>query len=294
MTGEARMSFLKRLNSGETLLADGAMGTMLQAAGLEKGHAPEEFNLTNPEKVLAVHRGYVEAGSEIILTNTFGGSRFRLDKYGLGDRVYEICRRAAEIGREAGDAFVAGSLGPTGEYFSPMGSLTSELAIEAFAEQARGLADGGADLLVIETMSDLQEVEAAVQGARQVTDLPLVCTMTFQHRLHTIMGVKPSQAAETLTQWQVAALGANCGTGPQEVEQVLAQMKEAVPEAVLVAKPNAGVPRLIQGRTEFDATPELMAEYAQRFQRLGVTIIGACCGSTADHIAAMARALGKG
>lgn len=288
------MGFLERLNSGETLLADGAMGTMLQAAGLEKGHAPEELNLTDPEKILAVHRGYVDAGSEIILTNTFGGSRFRLQKYGLGEKVYEICRRAAEIARGAGRVFVAGSMGPTGEFFAPVGKLTSDAAMEAFAEQARGLADGGADLLVIETMSDLREVEAAVLGARQGTDLPLVCTMTFQQRLHTMMGVSPSQAAATLADWGVAALGANCGTGPQEVEQVLAQMKEAAPQALLVAKPNAGVPRLVKGRTEFDATPELMAEYALRFQRLGVTIIGACCGSTPEHIAAMARALGKG
>jgi 5-methyltetrahydrofolate--homocysteine methyltransferase len=287
------MGFLESLNGGETLLADGAMGTMLQAAGLEKGHAPEKLNLTDPDKVLAVHRGYVEAGSEIILTNTFGGNRFRLDKYGLGDEVYEICRRAAEIAREAGEVFVAGSIGPTGEFFAPLGKLTAQQATEAFAEQARGLRDGGADLLVIETMSDLQEVEAAVNGARQATDLPLVCTMTFQQKLHTIMGVSPSQAADTLAGWGVAALGANCGTGPQEVRQVLAQMKDACPQALLVAKPNAGVPRLVQGRTEFDATPELMAEYAQRFERLGVTIIGACCGSTPQHIAAMARALGK-
>jgi methionine synthase I (cobalamin-dependent) len=287
------MGFLDKLNGGETLLADGAMGTMLQAAGLEKGHAPEELTLTDPEKVLTVHRGYVEAGSEIILTNTFGGNRFRLDKYGLGHKVYEICRRAAEIAKEAGEVFVAGSIGPTGEFFAPLGKLTAQQAREAFAEQARGLKDGGADLLVIETMSDLQEVEAAVEGARQATDLPLVCTMTFQQKLHTIMGVSPSQAAVTLAGWGVAALGANCGTGPQEVEQVLAQMKETVPQAVLVAKPNAGVPRLVKGRTEFDATPELMAEYAERFERLGVTIIGACCGSTPQHIAAMARALGK-
>jgi 5-methyltetrahydrofolate--homocysteine methyltransferase len=287
------MGFRERLAAGETILADGAMGTMLQAAGLERGHAPEELNLTDPEKVLAVHRGYVNAGSEIILTNTFGGNRFRLEKYGLGDMVYEICRRASEIAREAGDVFVAGSIGPTGEFFAPVGKLTAEEAREAFAEQARGLADGGADLLVVETMSDLKEVEAAVQGARQTTDLPLVCTMTFQQRLHTVMGVTPSQAVAALTEWGIAAVGANCGTGPQEVEQVLAQMKETAPQAMLVAKPNAGVPRLVQGRTEFDATPQLMAEYAERFARLGVTIIGACCGSTPEHIAAMASTLGK-
>lgn len=287
------MDFVERLATGETVLADGAMGTMLQAAGLEKGHAPEEFNLTNPEKVLAVHQGYVDAGSEIILTNSFGGNKYRLGKYGLGEKVYDLNRRAAEIALKAGASFVAGSIGPTGEFFAPLGTLTPEEAKETFAEQARGLADGGVDLLVIETMSDLSEMEAAIQGARQATDLPLVCTMTFQQKLHTIMGTSARQAAEALASWGAAALGANCGTGPEEVEKVLEQMKGAVPDAILVAKANAGVPRLVQGRTEYNATPELMAEYAGRFAQMGVTIIGACCGSTPEHIAAMAEALGK-
>jgi 5-methyltetrahydrofolate--homocysteine methyltransferase len=274
-------------------LADGAMGTMLQAAGLARGHAPEEMNLTQPDKVLAVHKGYVDAGSELILTNTFGANRFRLEKSGLAESIYAISRRAAEIARDSGASFVAGSIGPTGELFAPLGTLTPDAARGTFGEQAKGLADGGVDLLVIETMSDLQEVEAAVQAAHEHTDLPLVCTMTFQQKLYTVMGVSPQQAAETLSAWGVAAKGANCGTGPQEVEQVLAQMREAVPDAVLVAKPNAGVPRLVEGRTEFNATPELMADHAQRFAQAGVTIIGACCGSTPQHIAAMARALGK-
>jgi 5-methyltetrahydrofolate--homocysteine methyltransferase len=287
------MGFLDRLATGETIMADGAMGTMLQAAGLEKGHAPEEMNLTYPDKVLAVHRGYVDAGSELILTNTFGGNRFRLDKYGLADRVYEISRLAAEIARESGAVFVAGSIGPTGEFFAPVGNLNAEEAREAFTEQAKGLADGGVDVLVIETMSDLKEVEAAIQGARDSTDLPILCTMTFQHKLHTVMGVSARQAAEKLGGWGVAAMGANCGTGPEEVEKVLEEMRHTSPQAVLIAKPNAGVPRLVEGRTEYDASPELMAQYAQRFAQSGVTIIGACCGSTPEHMAAMARALGK-
>jgi 5-methyltetrahydrofolate--homocysteine methyltransferase len=287
------MRFLDRLHSGETLLADGAMGTMLQAAGLEKRHAPEEMNLAHRDKVLAVHRGYVDAGSELLLTNTFGANRFRLNKYGLADRVYELSRLGAEIARESGAVFVAGSMGPTGEFFPPVGKLNVEEARDTFAEQARGLADGGVDALVIETMSDLKEVEAAIQGARESTDLPVLCTMTFQHNLHTLMGVSPSQAAQTLGGWGVAAMGANCGTGPEEVERVLEQMEQVSPQAVLMAKPNAGLPRLVQGRTEYDATPELMAEYAQRFAQSGVTIIGGCCGSTPEHIAAMARALGK-
>jgi 5-methyltetrahydrofolate--homocysteine methyltransferase len=287
------MGFLDRLASGETILADGAMGTMLQAAGLEKGHAPEEMNLTCRDKVLGVHRGYVDAGSELLLTNTFGANRFRLNKYGLADRVYELSRLAAEIARESGALLVAGSMGPTGEFFPPVGKLNVDEAREAFAEQARGLADGGVDTLLIETMSDLQEVQAAIQGARESTDLPLLCTMTFQHKLHTVMGVSARQAAETLSSWGLAAMGANCGSGPEEVEKVLEQMKQISPQAVLMAKPNAGVPRLVEGRTEFTATPTLMAEYAQRFVQLGVTIIGACCGSTPEHIAAMARALGR-
>jgi 5-methyltetrahydrofolate--homocysteine methyltransferase len=287
------MGFRERLATGEVILADGAMGTMLQAAGLEKGHAPEELNLTDADKVLAVHRGYVEAGSEIILTNSFGGNKHRLGKYGLEAQVYDLNRAAAQIAKIAGALFVAGSIGPTGELFAPLGTLTPEGAREAFAEQARGLADGGVDLLVIETMSDLEEVEAAVQGVRQSTDLPLVCTMTFQQKLHTVMGVNAAQAAEALAGWDTLAIGANCGTGPEEVEKVLERMKEVVPNTPLVAKANAGVPRLVKGRTEYDATPEVMAEYAGRCAQMGVTIIGACCGSTPEHIAAMAEALGK-
>jgi len=287
------MGFLNRLATGEIILGDGAMGTMLQAAGLEKGHAPEEWNLTHPEKVLAVHRGYIDAGSEMILTNSFGGNRFRLAKYGWEEKVYELNHRAAELATEAGDILVAGSMGPTGEFFPPLGTLTFEGAREAFAEQAKGLADGGADLLIIETMADLKEVEAAINGARESTDLPLVCTMTFDTKLHTVMGVSPKKAAETLNSWEVQTIGANCGTGPQEVEKVMEEMKEACPEAVLVAQPNAGLPRLLQGRTQYDATPEVMAHYALRYAELGVRIIGACCGSTPQHIAAMARALGK-
>jgi methionine synthase I (cobalamin-dependent) len=287
------MGFLDRLATGETILADGATGTMLQAMGLEKGQAPEEWNLTHPQQVLAMHRAYIDAGSEMILTNSFGGNKFRLGKYDLQGKVYELARRAAELAREAGDALVAGSIGPTGEFFAPVGTLTSEEATEAFAEQARGLADGGVDLLLIETMADLKEVEAAVSAARQSSDLPLVCTMTFGAKAHTMMGVSAREAAETLTGWGAVAIGANCGTGPEEVEQVIEEMKGACPEAVLVAQPNAGIPRLVDRQTRYDATPEVMADYAVRYAQLGVRIIGACCGSTPEHIAAMARALGK-
>jgi methionine synthase I (cobalamin-dependent) len=295
------MGFLERLAGGETILADGATGTMLQAMGLEKGHAPEEWNETHREQVLAMHRAYIDAGSELILTNSFGGNRLRLTKYGLEGKIYDLNRKAAELAREAvdalrqgsGQALVAGSMGPTGEFFPPVGKLTPEEATAAFAEQARGLADGGVDVLLIETMADLKEVEAAINGARQSTGLALMCTMSFGVKAHTVMGVSARQAAETLAAWGVQALGANCGTGPEEVEQVIREMKEACPEAVLMAKPNAGIPRLVERQTLYDAGPEVMAEYAVRYAGLGVRIIGACCGSTPEHIAAMARALGK-
>jgi len=287
------MGFLDRLATGETILADGATGTMLQAMGLEKGHAPEEWNLTHPEQVLAMHRAYIDAGSEMILTNSFGGNRYRLAKYGLEEKIYELARRAAELARKAGGTLVAGSMGPTGEFFAPVGTLTLEEATEAFAEQARGLYDGGVNLLLIETMADLKEVEAAINGARQSTDLPLVCTMTFGAKAHTMMGVSAREAAETLTAWGAVAIGANCGTGPEEVEQVVEEMKGARSEAVLAAQPNAGIPRLVDRQTRYDATAEVMADYAVRYAQLGVRIIGACCGSTPEHIAAMARALGK-
>jgi 5-methyltetrahydrofolate--homocysteine methyltransferase len=289
------------------IMADGGMGTMLMAAGLLFGDPPEQWNVL-PEKqghVRAIHRGYLDAGAQIILTNSFGGNPFRLKLHNLQGQVFELNRAAAELARaEAGDrAVVAGSIGPSGELFEPMGALTYDAAVAGFAAQAAGLAAGGADVLWIETMSDLNEVRAAVAGARQAApDLPVVATMTFDTRGFTMMGVSPADALAALSGMGLAAAGGNCGNGPDEIEGVIHAMRVAIDNSdagleaqasslPLIAKSNAGMPQIIDGRAVYSGTPDIMADYARRVRALGADIIGACCGSTPDHIRAMARAL---
>lgn len=284
------------LTSHDYILADGGMGTMLMGAGLEQGDPPEQWNVLHPDQVRAVHRGYIEAGAQIILTNSFGGSRFRLKLHGLQGRVAEFNRAAAEVARAEADAaphdvVVAGSMGPSGELLRPLGTLTFEEARDGFAEQAAALTEGGVDVLWIETMSDLREVQAAVEGARSVSDLPVVTTMTFDTHGHTMMGVSPVKALEALREFQPLALGGNCGNGPAEIEGVIQAMHSADPNVVLVAKSNAGIPELVNGEIVYSGTPEVMAGYALRVRDLGARIIGACCGSTPAHVQAMAEAL---
>ena len=283
----------QRLSGKGVLVADGAMGTMLQAAGLPEGTAPESWNLTHPEKILDLHRAYLEAGSQIILTNSFGGSRFRLGKKGLQDKVHEVNRAAAALAKEAAgqEAFVAGSMGPTGELMKPLGALSYVVALEAFAEQAKALAEGGADAILVETMSDLNEAKAAIVGAKQATDLPILCTLSFDTQRHTMMGVSPRRAVKELWPLGLVAIGGNCGQTLDDMEEVVRQMRAAVPEATLMAKPNAGLPRMVDDQAVYDVTPQVMAEYALRYAELGAKIVGGCCGSTPAHIKAMADAL---
>lgn len=288
--------FLELIARGEPVVADGGMGTMLMNAGLMFGDPPEQWNVL-PDKqphVRAIHRGYLDAGSQIILTNSFGGTAFRLKLHNLQDRVFELNRAAAELARaEAGEnAVVAGSIGPSGELFEPMGALTFDAAVAGFAAQAAGLAAGGVDVLWVETMSDLQEVRAAVVGARQAAPhLPVVATMTFDTRGFTMMGVSPAQAIEELADLNLAALGGNCGNGTAEIEGVVYGMSQTGTALPLIAKSNAGMPDMVDGRAVYNGTPEIMAEYARRVRALGATIIGACCGSSPAHIAAIAQAL---
>jgi len=281
------------------ILADGAMGTMLFEAGLQFGDPPEAWNLEHPDRVQAIHRAYLDAGSQIILTNTFGGNRFRLGMHNLQAKVPELNRAAVEIAREAakeagGRALVAGDIGPSGGILLPVGEMQFVEAAAGFAEQAAALVAGGADVIWIETMSDLEEVRAAIEGVRQASPrLPIIATMTFDTRGHTMMGVTPEEAVRALSGWGAAAVGGNCGNGPDEILAVVQKMRAAAPGVVLVAKANAGLPELQNGRAVYRAGPKAMADYALAVSAAGAHIVGACCGSTPDHVRAMAEALGR-
>jgi 5-methyltetrahydrofolate--homocysteine methyltransferase len=279
-------------------LADGAMGTMLHAAGLTSGGAPEEWNAERPDILKGIHQAYVEAGSQIITTNSFGGNRFRLMLHNNESRVRELNLAAARIAREVADAaprevLVAGDIGPSGEILFPLGTRQPEEVRDAFAEQAAALAEGGVDFFLIETMSALEEVTAAVEGIKSTTDLPIAATMTFDTHFRTMMGVKPAQAVEALYDLGIVVMGANCGNGPDEIERVVTDLAAAKPANVfLIAQSNAGLPKWKNKEVSYDGSPEVMADYALKMRALGVNVLGACCGSTPDHIRAMREALG--
>jgi len=286
-------NFKDRLNESGILIADGATGTMLQNAGLPYGATPESWNLENPSAVRALYRAYVDAGSDIILTNTFGGTRPRLERDSLGEKTAEINRTAARLAREVAgkDIIVFGDIGPTGKLLKPLGPLVPADAVDAFAEQALALAEGDADAILIETMSDLNEAQLAIEGVRKVVGLPIIVTFSFDTRGHTMMGIKPALAAREIWAMGVAAVGANCGRTLNETLTAIQAMREAVPEAVLMAKPNAGLPHADGSDLVYDVTPAIMAEYALQFAEVGVKIFGGCCGSTPEHIRAVAKAL---
>ncbi|MBI1779348.1 MAG: betaine--homocysteine S-methyltransferase [Proteobacteria bacterium] len=291
-------SFLELLQIRPYLVADGAMGTNLFSQGLMSGEAPELWNVDHPERVARVHRGFVEAGSDIVLTNSFGGTRQRLKLHNAQDRVIELNRAAARIARGVADAagrkvIVGGSIGPTGELFQPLGALSHADAVAAFAEQAQGLAEGGVDVLWIETMSAREEVAAAAEAAA-ATGLPIVTTMSFDTNARTMMGVTPADFARfthTLGT-RPAAFGANCGVGPGELlDSVLLMAGAAAADDVIIAKGNCGVPQYMDGAIHYSGSPEQMATYARLALDAGARIIGGCCGSSYEHLAAIAGAL---
>jgi len=293
------MDPLSRLLAAKrVLLADGAMGTSLFARGLESGGSPELWNLEQPDHVRAVHLGFVDAGSDLLLTNSFGANRKRLALHGAEGRVAELNQAAARLARDAADAagrpvLVAGDIGPTGEIFAPVGTFAAAEGEAVFAEQATALAEGGVDLLWIETISSAEELAAAVAGAASA-GLPIVATMTFDTRGRTMMGLTCEAAMRLRADLAVrpAAFGANCGTGPaQLVESVLGLMAAALPGDVIVAKGNCGLPHYHDGEIRYDGTPEIMADYACLARDAGARIIGGCCGTTPQHIEAMALAL---
>ncbi len=284
----------QKLSEPGIIVMDGATGTQLQNLGLPPGMAPELWNLQNPEAIKQHHKAYVDAGSDAILTNTFGGSRPRLEMEQSGHLTYDINVAAAALAREvAGDGvLVLGSLGPTGLLMEPMGELTYETAVAYFAEQAGALAEGGADGIQVETMSDLQEAKAAIAGAHQATDLPVTVTMSFDMHGRTMMGVKPEDAVQELWAMDVLAVGVNCGRTLEENLIALTTMRTVAPEVTLMAKPNAGLPRMEgMGEAIYDVTPETMAKYALKFGTQHVKMLGGCCGSNPAHITAVKEVL---
>lgn len=274
------------------LLVDGAMGTELFALGLDAGAPPELWNVDEVDRLVSVHERYIAAGSDIILTNTFGGNGFRLMLHELQDRVVELNAAGARAARRAADAvdrkvLVAGSMGPTGELLVPMGSMTTSTCADAYADQAQGLTEGGADLLWIETMSDLAEVEAAIEGARTTSPLPIVACLSFDTAGRSMMGVTARQAVEHLEKLGVAAVGANCGNNLADTEAALAEMLTVDTDLPLVCKANAGIPEWKGDALSYSGSPDVMAAHTHRLQQAGVSLIGACCGSGPDHLALM-------
>ncbi|MGE5073477.1 MAG: bifunctional homocysteine S-methyltransferase/methylenetetrahydrofolate reductase [Anaerolineae bacterium] len=286
---------LERLTS-EVLLADGAMGTMLHSHGVSFDKCFDELNLTNPGAVAEIHRAYIDAGAQLILTNTFGSNRFKLSKHGLGDRVGEINRMGVELARRTvaatfKDVMVAGDIGPLGVRIAPFGRVQPEQARQAFAEQIDALCGAGADLIVMETMSDLFEILEAVHAAKQTCTLPVVASVTFTRDDRTLLGDDPRKIATELDRAGADVIGVNCSGGPAQLLRILKLMRHAVPSGHFWVKPNAGWPEQVGGRIMYPADPEYFGEYAVSFRAAGAHVIGGCCGTTPQHIAAMRRAL---
>ena len=289
-----REAFRSLLSEGP-LLADGGMGTSLIARGIAVDACMEELNVRAPVRVVEIHEGFVGAGARLILTNTFGANRYRLERFGLADRVVELCGAGVALARDAGATLVAGSMGPLGVRLQPYGRVRPEDALAAYREQAQALADEGADLLAIETQTDVREIEQAVAGAREAApDLPLIATATFTRDDRTLLGSTPEEVASTLGDLGVDAIGVNCGEGPAQVLRVVRAMRPAAASAAapLVARPNAGGPTEIAGRFVYPATPEYFGEIAHALLDEGVAVIGGCCGTGPAHTAAIGAALG--
>ena len=289
------MNLLERLST-ETILADGAMGTMLHAHGVGFDKCFDELNLTIPSAVADIHRAYIEAGAQLILTNTFGANRFKLSKHGLDDHVVQLSQAGVDLAKRVvsasfRDVLVAGSVGPLGVRIAPFGRVQPEQARTAFAEQIGALAEAGADLIVIETMSDLYEIKEAIKAANQVCSLPIVASVTFTRDDRTILGDDPAKVARILKETGVDVMGVNCSGGPAQLLRILKQMCQAVPGGKFWVKPNAGWPEQVGGRIMYPADADYFGDYALSFREAGACIVGGCCGTTPQHIAAMRKAL---
>lgn len=294
----AKQPFLQRLRQGPPLLTDGAMGTTLHQHGIPIDACFDELNLTRPELVARVHTGFVQAGAELLETNTFGANRYKLGQHGLQDQVEAINRAGVEIARRVVDAnfrdniYIAGSVGPLGVRLKPYGRVNKEEAQAAFAEQIRALAQAGADVIILETFSDREEILAALAAAKEAApELPVIANVTFAQDDRTLMGDLPARVARDLHAAGADVIGVNCGGGPSQISRILQNMRQAVPGALTAAIPNAGFPEAVEGRMMYPATPEYFGDYALTFKAIGASVIGGCCGTTPEHITAMRLAL---
>ncbi len=292
-------TFLERLNAGEVLVADGATGTNLHAMGLKGGIPPEDLVMDQPELLQKLAGMFVEAGSDIILTCTFGGTRLRMKDSKYVDRAPEVNKRAVDLARKAAsarpDVLVAGSMGPTGLLMKPYGPMEPAQAIETYAEQAKALAEAGVDLLLIETMFAFDEADAAFEGARSATSLPIVVSFSYDRGVRTMMGVKPKDVVKRYKEKGAAAVGANCGTTLENMGKIIAEYAATEPGFPLWAKPNAGLPRMDPAMTHaiYDVTPEEMGVAALGNIANGARIVGGCCGSSPAHVGGIAQAVKK-
>ncbi len=293
-------TILSELFQTRSVLCDGAMGTMLYERGIFIHRCYDELNLSQPDLIRAIHEEYLQAGAEIVETNTFGGNRYRLQRHGLQDKVHEINLAGAQVARKAVDqlldkqatrAYVAGAVGPLGVQIEPLGKVSLEEAREAFAEQIRALAEGGVDLLVLETMPSLNEVRQAILAARETApNLAVLAMVTIDEDGNALDGSSPEMAARKLTEWGVDAVGCNCSVGPATILSAIERMRTAT-ALPLVAMPNAGMPRAVDGRNIYLCSPEYMASFVRKFAQAGVQFVGGCCGTTPSHIRAMRSAL---
>lgn len=288
---------LDLIKAGKILVSDGAWGTFLQQKGMQPGECPEEWNLTHHNEVLDIAKSYIEAGADMIETNSFGGTVFKVEKYGLGDKVFELNKAAAEISRQAaGDKFVIGSVGPTGKILM-MGDVTEEELYNAFKEQVLGLEAGGVDAIMIETMTDLDEARLAIRAAKENTKCEVFCTMTFdktvQGEFRTMMGVSPTEMVEALVEAGAELIGANCGNGIADMIGIVQEIRKADSKIPVLVHANAGMPHYHDGQTIFPESPDEMAALVPEIIAAGANIVGGCCGTTPAHICRVRETVNK-
>ena len=292
------MNILEKIKTNKILLSDGAWGTFLQAKGMQPGDCPELWNITHRKEVLDIAESYIKAGSDIIETNSFGGSIHKLSLYGLTDRVFELNEAAAAISREAAGSnkHVGGSIGPTGKMIL-MGDITENELYDSFAEQAVALEKGGADLLIIETMTAVDEASLAVRAARENTQCIVALTMTFSKtpkgEFRTIMGATISDMVYIMKSEGAHIIGSNCGNGIADMVGITEELRSSDPDIPILIQANAGNPELVDGKTLFRESPGIMASFVPEIVKAGANIIGGCCGTTPDHIRAIGKALGR-